>query len=163
MDCRKPFSLNLVSLQKGNMHGFFSGQQSVFLGCRERPGGQGKQDNQWQGFWQAGLHRKFEKTASYTLIPTKRELSILQDGGTWKAAARKEPLQGGNLSHRCVPGILPSCLRLLHLARTQSQKLDSTSSLTGAKPSCGNKKLQVDFLSSFEQLGGLAGKIKLAK
>lgn len=88
----------------------------------------------------------------------------MQDGGTRKAAARKEPLQGGNLSHRCVPGILPSCLRLLHLARTQSQKLDSTSSLTGAKARLlEQKKLQVDFLSSFEQLGGLAGKIKLAK
>lgn len=134
MDCRKLFSQNLVSLQKGDMLGPFSQQPSVFLGCRERHSGQGKQGNQWRGFWQADLHRKFEKTTSYTLIPSKSELSILQDGGTWK-----EPLRGGNLSHRCEPGIRPSSLWLVHLARTQAQKPDSPSSSTGAKQGCWNE------------------------
>jgi hypothetical protein len=32
-------------------------------------------------FWQAELQGTFEETTSYTLIPTKREPSILQDGG----------------------------------------------------------------------------------
>lgn len=36
MDRRKAFSQNLISLQKGNTHGLFSRQQSVFLGCGEK-------------------------------------------------------------------------------------------------------------------------------
>lgn len=55
------------------------------------------------------LQGKVEKITSYTLFPTKSELSILQE---WRCSGKQQwgesGPQGRNLSHRCVPGIPPT-------------------------------------------------------